>query len=119
MNILAIIVLLALAWYSLETGMAFFAFLLFLAVILMLYTQKPARQSAGEAAQTAGGYQPVVIDSSPGPPKSEVRMRVKYWKDNWDGHPQEYMLMHAGTALSNVFRSVLYMFGIEKDQPKD
>jgi hypothetical protein len=118
MNLLAIIVLLALAWYSLESGMAFFAFLLVLAVILMFYTQKPESQNA-PAQQSYASGQPVIIDSSPSASKGEVRVKVKSWKDRWDTHPQEYILVHAGMGLSNLMRSVLYMFGIEKDQKKD
>jgi len=118
MNLLVLVVLLALAWYSFEAGLTFFAFLVFLAVVLMVFTQKQEAQHASvvyAAPQAAAGQQ-VVVEAPEASATGEVRLKVKKWKDRWEGHPNEYLFLHAGYALQNIFRSVLYIFGIEKDK---
>jgi len=119
MNLLVLVVLLALAWYSFEAGLTFFAFLVFLAAVLMVFTQQQERQAVHYAQPQAGlaaPGQPIVIESPPGHEKAEVHLKVKKWKDRWIGHPNEYLFYHTGIAVQNIGRSILYLFGIEKDK---
>ena len=116
MNLLMLVVLGALAWFSFESGMEFFGFLVVLAGILLLFTERPQQAFSSSAPEGMQG-QPIVIESggSSGGTR-EVNLKVKKWKDRWLGHPNEYIFMHIGIGLSNIARSILYIFGIEKDK---
>lgn len=122
MNLIALVVLLALAWFAFDAGMTFFAFLMVLGAVLLLFTEgKHGRHSAADGEGGNYGYsgapgQPIVIESPDSPTKSEVRLKVKKWKDRWNEHPHEYMFEHFGIAVNNIGRSILYMFGMEKDE---
>ncbi len=120
-SLLTLVVLGALAWYSFENGMEFFGFLVVLAGILLLFTQKPQSKRIEESDYPyPPGQQPIVIDSGGGGVKGtkEINLKVKRWRDRWGGHPQEYIMLHTGIAVDNLARSVLYIFGLEKDKKK-
>jgi len=131
-NPLIILVLLALAWYSFEVGMQFFAILLVLAAIMVIFTQREENQSEQMYVGAPGGHggqSPVIMEPEHGKTwpqyrgsdlydTQHIRLQIKpKWKKHWLGKPFHYLFFHAGVALGFVFRSVLYMFGIEKDRP--
>ncbi len=117
MNWLMFVVLLALAWYSYDSGLGFFAFLLVIAAVLLAFTQQQEKEAAREeySAQSAPG-QPIVMESGSTARTGEVRIKVKKWRDRWEQHPQEYTFLHFGFAMNNIARSILYVLGIEKDE---
>ncbi len=89
--------------------------LVILAGVLLLFTEKPQERVYREAQ--GAGNQPIVIEQGDSPSgKKELRMKVKNWKDRWDEHPNEYIFYHVGLAFNNIARSILYIFGIEKDE---
>ena len=135
-NPLILIVLLALAWYSYDAGLEFFAAILVIAAVLMVFVQRQDSES-GEMYVGAPGYgehggapgQPIIIEPKHGKTWPEtkgtslydtqhIRLQIKpRWKKTWQNKPYHYLFHHAGVSLSFIFRSFLYILGIEKDKP--
>ena len=135
MNLVILLVLVSVAWYAFENGMEFFAALLVVGAVLMLFVQKEEKEASemyvGAPGHGAHGGGPVIIEPQhetlwPEKRGSElyntqhIRLMVKpKWKKEWLGKPYHYMFFHMGVALSFISRSILYILGIEKDKPRE
>ena len=103
MGLLVFVILAVLLWIALAAQMEFFAFLLIIAIGLLLYVNRTNRSGSGAS-----------YDYDPHPEEDKNAWRAKLRRK-----PQENFFKQLGVAVNNVTKSILYIFGFIKDKEEE
>ncbi len=107
MSLLIVLVLIGASYMLLESGMTFFALVVFLVALLQALTQ--GRSAAvGHATTASGKPRPIIVTSSGGKIPSTIKIAAKH---NWDGSDgYSDFLTYLGGVVEWPFRVAVRIF---------
>lgn len=115
MNLLMLVVLLGGAWFMLEAGYAFIAFLLFLISVLFSLSGSNAKNAAPASAPPA--QRPVIVTTTGGEMPKQIKVAVK---GAWGGTDEMEDFMTTIGQILNLFgATAARIIGLKTRMPDD